>query len=97
MGHIATPDSQPFAVRRKNGRDRALPATLALCLHLLVLWGVIHGFGGVPAITEPHANDARTRRCIRRGRPQGEGQARRCPRSASIASRARAASRVHRQ
>lgn len=61
MGRIATPDSQPFAVRRKNGRDRALPATLALCLHLLVLWGVIHGFGGVPAITGIEADPFTTR------------------------------------
>lgn len=57
MGHIASPDSQAFGVRDMSGRgmsgrDRVVPATLALCLHLLVLWGVIHGFGGVPAKTD---------------------------------------------
>ena len=51
MGNIASPDSQIFARRGRSGRDRVLSATLALCLHLLVLWGVIHGFGGVLART----------------------------------------------
>lgn len=61
MGHIASPDSQTFAVRGKSRRDRVLPAALALCLHLLVLWGVIHGFGGVPAMTGPETDLFTTR------------------------------------
>lgn len=56
MANIASPDSQGYADRRKSGRDRVLPATLALCFHLLVLWGVIHGFGGVPARTGSEAD-----------------------------------------
>lgn len=33
-----------------SGRDRALAMGLATVFHLVVLWGVIHGFGGVPAL-----------------------------------------------
>lgn len=33
-----------------SGRDRALATGLAIGFHLVVLWGVIHGFGGVPTL-----------------------------------------------
>lgn len=37
---------QAFAPRR----ERTLATGLAIAFHLAVLWGVIHGFGGVPAL-----------------------------------------------
>lgn len=37
---------------QRGGRERLLPTALAALLHIAVLWGVIHGFGGVPAMTD---------------------------------------------
>ncbi|MCC6942316.1 MAG: TonB family protein [Novosphingobium sp.] len=34
-----------------SGKERGLATGLAIAFHLAVLWGVIHGFGGVPALT----------------------------------------------
>lgn len=36
-----------------SGRDRAVAVGLAIAFHLAVLWGVIHGFGGIPALDGP--------------------------------------------
>lgn len=38
--------------RQRSGRERLVPTVLAALLHVVVLWGVIHGFGGVPAVTD---------------------------------------------
>lgn len=38
--------------RQRSGRDRLVPTVLAALLHIAVLCGVIHGFGGVPAVTD---------------------------------------------
>lgn len=40
-------------------RERGWATGLAVAFHLIVLWGVIHGFGGVPALT-PLIDDAFT-------------------------------------
>lgn len=51
-----TPDASSqqtrYADRRSNRRDRLLAIGFAVMLHVGVLWAVIHGFGGVPALTQ---------------------------------------------
>jgi len=42
----------PYAERSAaSRRERAIAMGLAVGFHVVVLWGVIHGFGGVPALT----------------------------------------------
>lgn len=43
-------DSQRYADQTGSGRNRVAATGLAVILHLLVLWGVVHGFGGVPVL-----------------------------------------------
>lgn len=43
-------DSQRYADQTGSGRNRMAATGLAVVLHLLVLWGVVHGFGGVPVL-----------------------------------------------
>lgn len=40
-----------FSDQRKPGRERITAIALAATFHVGVLWAVIHGFGGVPALT----------------------------------------------
>jgi protein TonB len=51
MQGASSPD-QRYVDQRGNGRERLLATGLAVVLHLSVLWAVIHGFGGVPALTQ---------------------------------------------
>lgn len=46
----ARSDSQRFADQRGAGANRLTATGLAVTLHLAVLWAVVHGFGGVPAM-----------------------------------------------
>lgn len=46
-----TSDSQRYADRSGSGRNRLAAIALAVVLHLAVLWGVLHGFGGVPVLS----------------------------------------------
>lgn len=48
----AVTPSGRYRDRQRSGRERLVPTVLAALLHILVLWGVIHGFGGVPAMTD---------------------------------------------
>ena len=48
----AAPRDERYADRGGNGRERLFATGLAILLHLGVLWAVIHGFGGVPALTQ---------------------------------------------
>lgn len=50
------PELEPVPVRYSDqsfasNRERGWATGLAVAFHLAVLWGVIHGFGGVPALT----------------------------------------------
>lgn len=52
---MATSDSpEPMRYSDQSAaskRERSWATGLAIVLHVVVLWGVIHGFGGVPALT----------------------------------------------
>ncbi|OYW48504.1 MAG: hypothetical protein B7Y36_14395 [Novosphingobium sp. 28-62-57] len=43
-------DSQRYTDQAGTGHNRLTATGLAVVLHLLVLWGVVHGFGGVPVL-----------------------------------------------
>ncbi len=43
-------DSQRYADQTGSGQSRVAAIGLAVVLHLLVIWGVVHGFGGVPVL-----------------------------------------------
>lgn len=43
-------DSQRYTDQTGSGRNRMAATALAVVLHLMVLWGVVNGFGGVPVL-----------------------------------------------
>ncbi|MCX7284520.1 MAG: TonB family protein [Novosphingobium sp.] len=53
----APADLQRYTDQTGSGQTRVAATGLAVALHLLVLWGVVHGFGGVPVL--PLLSDAR--------------------------------------
>lgn len=60
---MATGNTSPKAAYAAQSmasrRERVIALGLAIGFHVVVLWGVIHGFGGVPALT-PLVDDAFT-------------------------------------